>query len=87
MTARARTYAEGKLEIISGTCFLILSPARFKNSEFDNEQDLVAFTESFDTGLKAIFSDSSKPQFVKFGSPRDTDTSCGVKSGKLILQG
>jgi len=87
VTARARAYAEGKLEIIYGACFLNLSPARFKNSKFDNEQDIAAFTECFDAGLKAIFSDSSKPQFVKFGSPRDNDESCGVKGGKLTLQG
>ena len=62
-------------------------PGRFKNSKFDQEEDLEAFTESFDTGLKAIFSDSSKAQFVKFGSPRDTNARCGVKGGKFTLQG
>jgi hypothetical protein len=89
VTARAREYAEGKLEIIFRACFLVLfSPlARFKKSKFDNKQDLAAFTESFDTGLKVTFSDSSKPQFVKFGSLRDNDTSCGVKAGKLTVQG
>jgi len=62
-------------------------PARFKNSRFDNVQDLAAFTESFDTGLKTTFSDKSKPWFVKFGSLRDNDAACGVKGGKLSLQG
>jgi len=47
----------------------------------------VAFTDSFDTGLKTTFSDKSKPQFVKFGSLRDNDAACGVKGGKLSLQG
>jgi len=61
--------------------------ARLKNSSFDNGHDLAAFTESFDTGLKTTFSDNSKPQFVKFGSLRDNDTRCGVKSGKLSLPG
>jgi len=88
VTARARTYAEGKLEIISGACFLILSPpAKFKNSKFDNDQDLTAFTESFDTGLKEIFSDSSKLQFVRFGSWSDNDARCDVRGGKFCLQG
>jgi len=71
VTARARAYAE----------------ARLKNSRFDNEQDLEALTGSFDTGLKVTFSDSSKPQFVKFGSPRDNDARCGVKGGKFNLAG
>ena len=61
--------------------------ARLKNSSFDNKQDLAAFTESFDIGLKTTFSDNSKPQFVKFGSLRDNDARCGVKSGKLSLPG
>ena len=59
---------------------------RFENSDF-NEQDIAIFAERFDTGLKATFSDNSKPQFVKFGSPRDKDESCGVKGGKLNLPG
>jgi len=55
--------------------------------KFNNEQDLETFTESFDTGLKTNFSGSSKPQFVKFASPRETEASCGVKGGKFILEG
>ena len=61
--------------------------ARFKDSKFDNKEDLAAFTAAFDTGLKATFSDKSKPQFVKFGSPRDNDTRCGVKGGRVTLPG
>ncbi|KAF9650957.1 hypothetical protein BDM02DRAFT_3184899 [Thelephora ganbajun] len=71
VTARAREYAEGRL----------------KNSKFDNKQDLAGLAESFDTGLKTTFSDSSKTQYVKFGSLRDNDTRCGVKAGKLSFLG
>ena len=60
---------------------------KLKKSKFDNEQDLAAFTESFDTGLKEAFSDNNKPQFVKFGSLRDNDARCSVKSRKLSLTG
>jgi len=67
---------------------LIFSPlARFKNSKFNNKDDLAAFTESFDAGLKETFSDSSKDQFVRFGSPRDNDARCGVRGGKFSLLG
>ena len=68
-------------------CLTFSCLARLRNSRFDNEQDLAALTESFDTGLKTTFSDSSKPQFVKFGSPRDNDARCGVKLGKFNLAG
>jgi len=47
----------------------------------------VAFTKSFDTGLKVSFSDNSKAQYVRFCSPWDNDESCGVKGGKLNLPG
>ena len=89
MTSKARAYAEGKVEIISCPSPRLIFPClvRFKNSRFDNGQVLAAFTESFDTGLKATFSDGSKPQFVKFGSLRDNDEHYGVKSGKLSLPG
>jgi len=46
-----------------------------------------AFTERFDKGLKTSFSEDSRPQFVKFGSARDNDSSRGIKGGKLTLQG
>jgi len=68
--------------------YILPRPGRLKGSRFGTKQDLAAFTESFDTGLKETFSDSTKPhEFVKFGSLRDNDTHCGVKSGKLSLTG
>ena len=89
MTASAREYAEGKVEVIScpSPRLTFSRLAKLKNSKFDNKQDLAALTESFNTGLKATFSDSSKPQFVKFGSPRDNDPRYGVKGGKFSLAG
>jgi len=61
---------------------------KFKNSsKFNNEQGLALFTERFDTGLKATFSDNNKQQFVKFCSSWDDDASCGVKGGRFTLPG
>ena len=62
-------------------------PARLKGSMFDTAQDLAAFTESFDAGLKRAFSDNGKTHFVKFGSQRDNDVRSGVRGGKLSLPG
>ena len=90
VTSSARDHAEGKFGILFAPVALSYFShlARLKNSEqFNNELDLAAFTKSFDTGLKMTFSDSSKTQFVKFGSPRDDDACCGVKGGKLSLPG
>ena len=92
MTARAKDYAQGKSEsnlAVHSSCppHLMITTAKFKNSKFDTEPDLDAFAESFDKGLKGNFSEDSKPQFVKFGSLRDTDSGCDVKDGKLTLQG
>jgi len=64
-----------------------LPTAKFKKSKFDNETDLDAFTDRFDKGLKTNFSEDSKPKFVKFGSARDNDNRCDVKSGQMTLQG
>jgi len=90
VTARAQDYAEGELENYCLHPFprFIFSPlARFKDSKFDNKDDLAAFAGAFDTGLKATFSDNGKLQFVKFGSPRDNDTRCGVRGGRFSLPG
>jgi len=59
----------------------------FKGTKFDNKNDLETFTRAFDTKLKTTFSDSSKPQFVKFGLTRDTDTRAGVSNGRMGLPG
>jgi hypothetical protein len=62
-------------------------PERFRKSKYDDEKYLAIFTEKFDTGVKRTFSDNTKPQWVKFGSPRDNNTRCGVKDGKIRVQG
>ena len=68
--------------------FLNFPPsARLKGSKFDNKEDLKALTESFDSGLKSTFSDNAKQQYIKFGSPRDKNLSCGVKDGKFSVLG
>lgn len=87
VTFRAKDCAQGKFESIRRVPGILWFPtARLKNSRF-TESDLDAFTECFDKGLKGNFSEDSKLQFVKFGSLRDNDSRCGVKGGKLALQG
>ena len=67
---------------------LQLVAAKLKGSKkFNTESDLEAFTECFNNGLKFHFSEDNKPQFVKFGTVRDNDSSCDIKNGRLTLQG
>jgi len=60
-----------------------------KDSKFNTPEDLAAFSEKFDEGVKKVFSISNGhvDQYVKFGSPRDHDTKCGIKAGRLALTG
>jgi len=64
-------------------------PDKLKYSKFDTPEDLAAFSQKFDEGVKKVFSSSNAltDQFVKFGSPRDNDPNCGIKSGRLSLTG
>jgi hypothetical protein len=58
-----------------------------RGSKFDTPEDLAAFSQKFDEGVKKVFSDVETPQRVKFGSPRDNDPDYGIKAGKLTLTG
>ena len=62
-------------------------PEKLKDSKFNTPEDIAAIAQSFDEGLKRIFSDDSGTQYIKFGSPRDNDPKHGVKVGKLVLTG
>ena len=58
-----------------------------KGSRFNNPDDLDAFSKRFDEDVKKVFSDDVKSQYVKFGTMRDSDPSCRVKAGSLMLTG
>ena len=62
-------------------------PEQLKGSKFDTPEDLAAFAQKFDEGVKRVFSSDKVSQYVKFGSPRDTDPKCGIKAGRLALTG
>ena len=62
---------------------------KLRNSRFDTTEDLESFSQKFDEGVKKVFSisNSTSDQYVKFGSPRDNDLSCGIRAGRLALTG
>ena len=64
-----------------------LQPGQLRDSRFDTPEDLAAFSQRFDEGLKRVFSGDQAPQYVKFGSPRDNDPERGIKAGRLMLTG
>ena len=66
---------------------LNLQPEKLSGSKFDTPEDLDAFSQKFDEGLKRVFCKDQAPQYVKFGSPRDNDPKCGIKAGRLVLTG
>ena len=62
-------------------------PGKFNGSKFDTPEDLAAFSQKFDEGVKRVFSNDQATQYVRFGTPRDNDPKCGVKAGRLTLTG
>lgn len=88
VTARAREAVSGRFKSsLSVTFPTERQPEKLKKSKFNTPEDLSAFAQKFDEGLKRVFSDDSGAQFVKFGSPRDNDPKHGIKAGKLTLTG
>ena len=58
-----------------------------KRSKFNTPEDIAAFAQKFDWGLKRVFSDDKSVQYVKFGGMRDNDPKNGINAGKLRLTG
>jgi len=56
-------------------------------SKFNTPEDISAFAQKFDEGVKRVFSDDEVAQWVRFGSPRDNDQQHGIKGGRLMLPG
>ena len=88
VTARAREAVSGEFECISLVAPPVEPyPEKLRRSKFNTPEDIAAFAQKFDEGLKRVFSDNSGAQYIKFGSPRDNDPSHGIKAGKLMLTG
>ena len=62
-------------------------PEKLRGSKFDTPEDLAAFAQKFDEGVKRVFSDDRALQHVRFGSIWDNDPRCGIKAGRLTLTG
>jgi len=62
-------------------------PEKLTGSKFNTPEDLDAFSQKFDEGVKRVFSKDQTPQYVKFGTPRDNDPNYGIKAGRLALTG
>ena len=88
VTARAREMVAGGSEYWSSVSFPVQSPSeKLRESKFDTPEDIAAFAQKFDEGVKRVFSDENGSQFIKFGSPRDNDPNYGIKGGRLMLTG
>lgn len=89
VTARFREWAKCKFEL-SCVRFRVLCSWLGKLQTIANKTDqknvLETLTKSFD-GMKATFSDKTKYQFLKFGSPRETHPRISVRNGKLSVLG
>ncbi|KAF9783214.1 hypothetical protein BJ322DRAFT_1110093 [Thelephora terrestris] len=59
----------------------------WQKSRFNTSEDIAAFAQKFDEGLKYIFSDDNQTNYVRFGSPRDNDPRIGVKGGRKAVSG
>jgi hypothetical protein len=64
-----------------------LGPEKLRGSKFNTPEDLAAFSQKFDEGVKMVFSSDKAAQYVKFGSLRDNDPQYGIKAGRLTLTG
>ena len=67
--------------------FLNSDEESWSGSRFKTSENIEAFSQRFDEGLKRVFSDNKGTQYVKFGSVKENDPSYGIKAGRLALTG
>ena len=60
---------------------------KLRNSRYGADEHIKQISERFDETAKKIFKDPSDLCVVPFGSIADKDPACGIKSGKLKLDG
>ena len=88
MTARAKEMVSGRFEYQwPVTLSAQVQSEKLKESRFNTSEDMAAFAQKFDEGLKRVFSNDAGMQYIKFGSPRDNDPKYGIKGGRLALTG
>ncbi|KAF9649037.1 hypothetical protein BDM02DRAFT_3095383 [Thelephora ganbajun] len=58
-----------------------------RGSRLNTLENLAAFSQRFDEGIKKVFSNNQTTQYIRFGSPKDNDTNYGIRAGKLTLTG
>jgi hypothetical protein len=88
VTGRAREMVSGRFRSRLYTVLRVQpQPEKLRGSTFNTPEDIEAFSQKFDEGLKKVFFDDNGTQYIKFGSPRDNDPKHGIKMGKLTLTG
>jgi hypothetical protein len=61
--------------------------AKLANSEYGSPDIVQQMKEIFDQTTKLRFRDADDPQYIKFGTVRDKDPQCDIRSGQLKLAG
>ena len=61
--------------------------AKLANSRYGTPEIIQQMTEEFDKSTKLRFRNSEDPQYIKFGTIRDKDPACDIRSGQLKLAG
>ncbi|KAI9573190.1 hypothetical protein HD554DRAFT_2059660 [Boletus coccyginus] len=61
--------------------------AKLANSRYGSPDIVHQMKDIFDKTTKLRFRDASDPQYIKFGTVRDKDPQCDIRSGQLKLAG
>jgi len=84
---RATDFLKGSLSYSASQKLIFKKNALefLSESKFLNEIDHII--ECFETTTKPRFRNDQDPQYIKFGSTRDSDSNCGIRFGQLKLAG
>jgi hypothetical protein len=66
---------------------LICFTEKLRGSVYGSPENVAQIAERFDETTKRTFKSVEDPCIVQFGSTRDNDATCNIRSGKLKLTG
>jgi hypothetical protein len=90
VTGRARENVKGRCRLIYAfnQSLLCAEKCTLDLLEGSIYEDYIPYiVDHFDTSAKLTFKDEFVPQYIRFGLPKHTEPSLGIRSGQLKLLG
>lgn len=88
ITQRAEEYLGSEYEpFCTESRLTCASAGKLHGYKFGTKEDITQMKNEFDKTTKLRFSNPNEPSYIRFGTVRDKDPACDIRSGQLKLSG